>query len=351
MKSGTLSTRQPPAGLFERARSALHGPNAVLATLGGLLVISCLVNLNLGVISLTPHEVLSTLVGQGTEQQELALLEFRMPRIVLAVLVGIGMALSGAILQGVSRNPLVDPGLLGINAGAGLGVAALLLLEPTLGSWTFAFPLAALLGAGLAALATYSLGFKRGDATPSRLVLVGIAVGFGIAAIELLISLRLDEQVYERLVIWLAGSLSGITWNYPLALLPWMLLLVPITLVKSEVLNVLNLGDQVAIGLGASVRSQRLLLLAVAVGLAGSSVALSGAISFIGLLGPHIARRLVGPNHVVLLPTAALVGAVLLVIADTLARNLVSQAELPVGIVVAVLGAPYFLFLLVKTRG
>ena len=130
-----------------------------------------------------------------------------------------------------------------------------------------------------------------------------------------------------------------------------MLLFVPITLVKSEVLNVLNLGDQVAIGLGASVRSQRLLLLAVAVGLAGSSVALSGAISFIGLLGPHIARRLVGPNHVVLLPTAALVGAVLLVIADTLARNLLSQAELPVGIVVAVLGAPYFLFLLMKTRG
>ncbi len=312
---------------------------------------SCLVNLNLGVISMTPLEALSTLAGRGTEQQELALLQFRLPRIVLAVLVGIGMALSGAILQGVSRNPLADPGLLGINAGAGLGVAALLLIEPALGTWTFAFPLAALLGAGLAALATYSLGYKRGDVTPSRLVLVGIAVGFGIAAIELLIALKLDQQVYTRLVIWLAGSLASTTWNYPLALLPWILFLVPVSLVKSEVLNVLNLGDQVAIGLGASVRRQRLLLLSVAVGLAGSSVALSGAIGFIGLLGPHIARRLVGPNHVVLLPTAALVGAVLLVTSDTVARNLLPQAEIPVGIVVAVLGAPYFLYLLAKTRG
>lgn len=345
LAKGAARLRFPP-------RTIALGPRAIMLLLSGLLVAACLVNLHLGVISTSPLEVVGTLLGGGTEQQELALLQFRLPRIVLALLVGVGLALSGAILQGVSRNPLADPGLLGISAGAGLGVAGLLLWSRTaFATWTFAFPLAALVGAGLTAAAVYALAAKGGEVTPSRLLLVGVAVSFGIAAAELLLALRMDRQLYNRLVIWLAGSLAGTTWNYPLALLPWIAVLAPLTLSRAQVLNVLNLGDAVATGLGAAVRRQRFLLLATAVGLAAASVAVSGAIGFVGLVGPHIARRLVGPNHRVLLPTAALVGALLVVVADTLARNLFARAETPVGIVVAVLGAPYFLYLLARTRG
>lgn len=338
-------------GLLLRLRG-LGRPGLVMLLLGVLTVAACLLSLNLGFIKIGPLEVLQTLLGRGTDQQELVLFQFRLPRIALALLAGGALALSGAILQGVSQNGLADPGILGINAGAGLAVICLLLFYTSTGAApAFLLPVVAFLGAAGAAVLVYALSYKGGSVTPGRLLLVGIAVNAGLGAAMLVFSLRMDQQLYAYAVAWLEGTIANVSWRYVLALLPWLVVLVPLALYKARTLNVLNLGDAVATGLGAGVERQRLVLIAVAVALAGSSVAVSGGIGFLGLVSPHLARRLVGPNHRVMLPTALLAGALLLVVADILARNLFAPVEMPVGIVVSAVGAPYFLYLLARTQG
>lgn len=329
----------------------LGQPGPVMLVLGGLIVAACLLSLNLGFIRIGPAEVVRTLLGQGTDQQELVLFQFRLPRIVLALFVGASLALSGGILQGVAQNGLADPGILGINAGAGLAVIALLYFFSAGTAPAFALPVVAFVGAAGAAVLIYTMAYKNGTVTPGRLLLVGIAVNAGLGAAMLVLSLRLDQQLYAYAVAWLEGTIAGTSWRYVLALLPWTLVLVPLAFAKARTLNVLNLGDSVATGLGAGVERQRLLLVGIAVALAGSSVAVAGGIGFIGLVAPHLARRLVGPNHRVMLPAAMLSGALLLVVADVLARNLFAPVELPVGIVVSAIGAPYFLYLLARTKG
>jgi len=320
-----------------------------MALLGALIVGACLLSLNLGFIRIGPLGVLRTLLGGGTEQQELVLFGFRLPRIVLALLVGGALALSGAILQGVSQNGLADPGILGINAGAGVAVIALLYVSSVGAAPAFLLPVAAFLGAAGAAVLIYLLAYKGGSVTPARLLLVGIAVNAGLGAAMLVLSLRLDEQLYTYAVAWLEGTIAGVSWRQVVALLPWTLVLAPLAFAQARTLNVLSLGDHVATGLGAGVERQRLGLIGIAVALAGSAVSVAGGIGFVGLVAPHLARRLVGPNHRVMLPTAMLSGTLLLVVADILARNLLAPVELPVGIVVAAIGAPYFLYLLARS--
>jgi iron complex transport system permease protein len=337
--------------LLKRLRG-LSRPELVVLALFGLIALTFLLSLNLGFIRIAPLDVIRTFVGQGTPQQELVLFQFRMPRLVLALLVGMGLALSGAILQGVSQNGLADPGILGINAGAGLGVVALLLFYSSPGAASpFILPVTALVGGIAAAALIYMLAYKDGAVTPSRLLLVGIAVNAGIAAAMLVLSMRMDRQLYSYAVVWLSGTIAGKDWKSVLALLPWTLVLVPLVMVKARLLNVLSLGDQLATGLGAAVERARLILIGVAVALAASAVAVSGGIGFVGLVAPHLARRLVGPNHRVMLPVTLLSGALLVLVADTLARNLLSPVELPVGLVVSAIGAPYFLYLLARTKG
>jgi iron complex transport system permease protein len=181
-------------------------------------------------------------------------------------------------------------------------------------------------------------------------LLVGIAVAAGIGAAMIVLTLKLNPTKFQSVSVWLAGSIWGTNWKFVLALFPWLAILVPFAFMKARVLNVMNLGEQVATGLGTSVERERLYLLAAAVGLAGSCVAVGGGIGFVGLIGPHLARRLVGPNHKYLLPASALAGGLLLIVADTLARVIVQPSEIPTGIVVAVIGAPYFLYLLARSK-
>jgi iron complex transport system permease protein len=337
--------------LVKRLRG-LSRPELVALALLGLIVTTFLLSLNLGFIRIAPWDVIRTFLGQGTAQQELVLFQFRMPRLVLALLVGMGLALSGAILQGVSQNGLADPGILGINAGAGLGVVVLLLFHSSPGAASpFILPVTALLGGLAAAVLIYALAYKGGTVTPSRLLLVGIAVNAGIGAAMLVLSMRMDRQLYSFAVAWLAGTIAGKDWTSVLALLPWTFMLVPLAMTRATLMNVLSLGDQVATGLGAAVARQRLILIGIAVALAASAVAVSGGIGFVGLVAPHLARRLVGPNHRVMLPVTLLCGALLVLFADMLARNLLSPVEVPVGVVVSIIGAPYFLYLLARTRG
>jgi len=317
-----------------------------------LIIVAFIISMNTGYTRLTPVQVFKTLFGAGDAKQSLILFEFRLPRIVISILVGMGLAVSGCILQGLSRNALADPGILGINAGAGLMVMLFISFFPsTAAAPVFMLPFLALLGAGLTAALIYTLAYKRHEGiSPTRLLLVGIAVAAGISAAMIVLTLRLDPENYQFVATWMAGSIWGSNWKFVLALLPWIVVLLPFAIYKARVLNVLNLGDQTATGLGTPIEKERLALLAVAVGLAGSCVAVSGGIGFVGLVGPHLARRLVGPKHQLLLPTAALTGALLLIVADTLARIILQPSEIPTGIVVAVIGAPYFLYLLARSK-
>ncbi|WHX47267.1 iron ABC transporter permease [Paenibacillus woosongensis] len=325
----------------------------VMTILGILIVCAFIVSMNTGFIRLSPLDVLKTLFGMGTDKQSLILFDFRLPRIVISVLIGAGLAVSGCILQGISRNPLADPGILGINAGAGLMVMLYVSFFPTTSFRSvFLLPLLALLGSGLTAALIYALSYKRNEGvSPTRLILTGIGVAAGISSAMIVLTLKLDPQKYQFVATWLAGSIWGSNWKFVLALLPWIVVLLPLAFYKARVMNILNLGENSATGLGIPVEKERLLLLAVAVGLAGSSVAVSGGIGFVGLIAPHLARRLVGPKHELLLPASAMTGALLVIVADTIGRWLMQPTEIPTGIVVAVIGAPYFLYLLSKVKG
>ncbi|CAM4073107.1 iron ABC transporter permease [Bacillus manliponensis] len=327
---------------------------SILTILTLLICIIFLVSLNIGTFKMSPAEVFQTLIGRGEDMQETILFDFRMPRMIIALLVGSALAVSGAIMQGLSRNPLADPGIIGINAGAGLTVVIFVYFffgKVTMTSFlsVFVLPLFALVGAILAAVIIYMLAWKDG-VSPTRLILVGIAVAAGCSAISIVFSMKMTSNDFRFATIWLSGSLWGTDWKFVLSVLPWMLIFLPLAFRKVHLLNVMNLGDGAATGLGVAVEKERRKLLLIAVCLAGASVAVAGGIGFIGLMAPHLARRLVGGKHQIMLPTAALIGTVLLLFADLISRSLLPTSEIPVGLVISIIGAPYFIYLLVKTR-
>lgn len=326
---------------------------AVAAVLLALIVIVLIISVNSGHTSLNPMQVMRTFMGMGSRNESLILFEFRLPRIVISLLVGAGLAVAGAVLQGVSRNPLADPGILGINAGAGLAVVLYVSLNPLrMGASPFTLPFLAIIGSFAAAAAIYMLAYRKHKGlSTSRLLLAGIAMAAGIQSLMLVLVIRLDEQNYTFVANWLAGSIWGTTWDFVLALLPWIIILVPFVFSKARQMDVFMLGDQTAAGLGSLLNRERLLLIAAAVALSGACVSVSGGISFLGLIGPHLARRLVGPQHMYFVPVSALVGALIMLAGDTIARTMMQPSGIPTGIVVAVIGAPYFLYLLSRSRG
>lgn len=317
-----------------------------------LLAALFLLSMNLGAVKLTPSEVFHTLFGGGDSRQRLVLFKLRLPRIVISILIGAGLAISGCIMQGLTRNPLAEPGILGINAGAGIAILLYTVYFPQVSlGVAFTLPVCALVGAAATAALIYGLAYKKNEGlSPTRLVLNGIGIASGISAAMIVLSVKMAPEKYQSVFLWLAGSISGTTWNYVYALLPWLVLLIPYVLYKARVMNVLTLGDGTALGVGARVERDRFGLLAAAVGLAAACVASGGAISFVGLIAPHLARRLVGPNHRHQLPISALLGSVLVLAGDTIGRSIMHTGEVPTGIVVAVIGAPYFLYLLAKTK-
>ncbi|MGG3467610.1 iron ABC transporter permease [Neobacillus pocheonensis] len=327
---------------------------ATICILTLLTVFLFIISLNLGVIRIGPLDVFKTLVGQGTARDQLVLVDFRLPRMVLSLLIGAGLAVAGAILQGVSKNDLADPGILGINTGAGFSVILFIYFfqgsmnsVSTLG--TFLMPLFAFVGAGIAALLIYVLAWKKGI-DPVRLILVGIGVNSGFGAAIVIFQLKMNPQDFMQAAVWLSGDIWGANWKMVSVLAPLILLLLPFAIYKGHILNLLHLGDQVATGLGIRVEKERRQLLLVAVGLAGFSVAAGGGIAFLGLVAPHIAKRLIGPRHQLLLPVTALLGSFLVLLADTIGKNLLAPTQIPVGIVVAVFSAPYFIYLLMKAK-
>ncbi|WP_028402709.1 FecCD family ABC transporter permease [Ectobacillus panaciterrae] len=337
-------------------RKHVQGIGKRVLTVSISLTIICLgviiISLNTGTIRLSPLTVLQTFLGYGSPQDAMVLFEFRLPRILITMLAGIGLGISGAILQGLSRNALADPGILGLHAGASLGLIVFLTLFHSMnGASSLLIPLFTFAGGVVTAFLIIMVAYDRYNGLlPIRLLLVGIAIAAGFNAITLFLSLRLDENTYSFASRWLIGNVWGRDWIHVYALLPWIVIFVPYALFRSKSLDAFSLGDEVAVSLGIPVRRQRLLLLATAVALSCASVSMVGGVGFIGLVAPHLARRLVGPLHQYYLPIAGLVGLVILVMADTIGRSLFQPNAIPAGVVVASVGAPYFLYLLIRTK-
>ncbi|MGG1441992.1 iron ABC transporter permease [Brevibacillus laterosporus] len=315
-------------------------------------LVTILISLNTGSIRLAPVTVLQAFIGNGSQEDMMVLFEYRLPRIVVTMLAGVGLGVSGAILQGLSRNSLADPGILGLHAGASFGLMIFVSFFHSLkGTSALLIPLFTFLGGVVTAVLIMLLAYDRHKGLlPIRLILVGIAITAGFSATTLFLSLALDETTYAFTSRWLVGNVWGRDWINVVALLPWILIFTPYALAQSKALNAFSLGDEVAMGIGTAVNRKRLLLLGTAVALSCASVSMVGGIGFIGLVAPHLARRLVGPLHQHLLPIAGLVGLVILVIADTIGRSIFQPNAIPAGVVVAAVGAPYFLYVLCKTK-
>ncbi|AKP46559.1 MULTISPECIES: FecCD family ABC transporter permease [Bacillus] len=318
-----------------------------------LILFTILISLQLGSFSIKPWEVVQTFLGQGTRKQEIVLFSMRLPRIVMAILVGTALAVSGAILQSITKNDLADPGIMGISSGAALAVVMYIYFMngnvydgvSNLTIWTM--PVVAFFGSILGAVLIYLFAWKKGI-NPTRLILIGIGINSAFQALMIIFQLRFTTQEFNRVMVWISGSIWGTSWIYVITILPWIIVFLFFAIYKARFLDVFLLGDHLSIGLGVQVEKARRILILFAVALAGVATSVAGTISFLGLISPHIARKLVGPKHKLLLPVSALVGTLLLLISDTIARNIVAPAEIPVGIVVSIIGVPYFLYLMVK---
>jgi len=305
---------------------------------GGILL-----SLAQGASGIPVGEVINTLLNPNSTSLSQIIWNIRLPRTLVAALVGMNLALSGALLQSIMRSPLADPHIIGVSSGAGLVGIVILILFP---HHEYLLTPAAFAGAMGAAFAIYILAWK-GGIRPVRIILAGVAVsaflGAGIAGLLVFYS----DRVHGALM-WMVGGLSARSWPHLYAILPYSIAGGLLALFSAKALNVLELGDEVASGLGLSVERTRLALTVVAALLAASAVSVAGLLGFVGLVVPHSARLIIGSDYRFLIPASALLGIAVITVSDTLARTLFSPVELPVGIIMAFAGAPFFLYLLRK---
>ncbi len=320
---------------------------AVLLTLVIILLVTLVLSVSYGEYKVAPLDVVRAILGidTGDTNHLLVVRSFRLPRILLSLFIGAALAASGAIIQGITRNDLADPGLLGINSGAGVLVVGYL-------TWTAVpntayLPWLALMGALGASAIVYTLAWKGGSSS-LRLILIGVGMAsVGGALISYFIT-QLTLENAQQAYVWLTGSVYGSTWLEVRLLFSWLIILLPISFLLTRQLNVLNMGDDLAISLGTQLDRHRLIFIVLSAGMAAMTVTVAGTISFVGFISPHIARRLVGPAHEGLLLCTVLVGGLLLVLADLASRWVIAPSELPIGVTTAVIGAPYFAHLLYK---
>jgi iron complex transport system permease protein len=306
-----------------------------------------------GEMKINPFMVVQVLFGGGPEMEKLIITSFRLPRIIVALMVGISLAVAGGILQGMIRNPLASPDVLGITGGAAVAVVGFLAFfsdkNNALTVSIALLPLAAFLGAGIVAFLVYILAWKNG-VSPIRLVLIGIGISTLMQALTTLMMIMGPIYQASQANIWITGTVYGSNWKNVATLVPWTITFLLIAFFAARTINIQELGDEVATGLGGKVQKQRFLLLMISTALIGSSVAFAGGIGFVGLMAPHMARRLVGSSFGALLPASALIGGILVMTADLIGRTMFSPMEVPAGVFTAGIGAPYFIYLLFKTR-
>ncbi|WP_339318355.1 iron ABC transporter permease [Paenibacillus sp. FSL R10-2734] len=314
-------------------------------------VVTMIICVGLGSTFISPIAVIRTLFGMGDPSDAMIIFSLRMPRVVVAVMVGAALAISGALLQGIVRNPLTSPDIIGISGGASLGTVIFILYFSHV-SIRF-MPISSIAGAFGAALLIYLFAYRRGI-TPLRLVLIGIGMSTAITAVTYMLILSSSftpTAVAVKAFTFMTGSIYGVSWDRDvLTMLPWMVILIPAALIYARHLNVQELGDEVATSVGSSVQVKRTILLLISVALAGVAVAIGGAINFIGLMAPHIARKLVGPAYGGVIPVSALIGSLVLLLSDLVARIAFIPLDIPAGVFTAAIGAPFFIYLLYRHR-
>ncbi|WP_112662765.1 FecCD family ABC transporter permease [Microvirga flavescens] len=354
------------AHAFTRSGLRLHREDRQRITLGMLLVLLVCVSflgLGLGATGIPMTRVLSILASvingdtAAPTGEALIVLQVRLPRLLLGMLIGAALASSGALMQGLFRNPLADPGLVGVSSGAALAAAATItlgdrFLASLIGALPFgALPAGAFLGGLFTTLGLYLIATRAGRTSIATMLLAGIALGALANALMGLLAYISDDRQLRDLSFWSLGSLSGATWAKVAGVTPFIvpaLLAMPFL---ARGLNALSLGEAEAFHLGFSVQRVKALAIILVSVSVGASVACAGIIGFVGIVVPHILRLLSGPDHRFLLPASALLGAILLITADIIARVIVAPAELPIGILTAAIGAPFFLWLLLRRRG
>ncbi|MEI9401266.1 iron ABC transporter permease [Mesorhizobium argentiipisi] len=295
--------------------------------------------------------------GALAARDRLIVYDIRMPRVLLGVLIGAALAVCGAVMQGLFRNPLADPGLIGVSAGSSLGAVAIIVLGTTwlapvtLALGTLALPLAAFFGGLAVTLLLYAIATRQGRTSVATMLLAGIAISALAMALTGVLIFMADDRQLRDLTFWQLGSLAGATWPKIGTVGPVILLALSAMPFLSRGLNALALGEATAGHLGIPVQRLKYTAIVGVSAAVGASVAVSGGIGFIGIVVPHVLRLAIGPDNRYLLPASALLGASLLLIADSAARTIVAPAELPIGIVTAVAGAPFFLWILLRKRG
>jgi iron complex transport system permease protein len=283
--------------------------------------------------------------------------DIRLPRVILGALIGASLAVSGAVMQGLFRNPLADPGIVGVSSGAGLGALTIIVLGNTFLAPAIAFlglyalPLAAFVSALAFTFILYVVATRRGQTSIATMLLAGIALGAMAMAYMGVLTYLADDRQLRDLTFWLMGSLAGASWMKIAATSPFILLAMLVSPFLARGLNALALGEATAGHLGIPVQRFKFIAIITVAAATGASVAVSGVIGFVGVVVPHLLRLGIGPDHRYLLPAAALLGASLLLLADAVSRTIVAPAELPIGIVTAAVGAPVFLWILLRKRG
>ncbi|ABK61442.1 FecCD family ABC transporter permease [Clostridium novyi] len=310
-----------------------------------LLVALIIVTIGVGSVSISVKEIIDTFLGHGNEINESIIMDMRLPRIIIAVFVGAGLSISGALLQSIMNNPLADPGITGVSSGASLLAITVMLYFPKLHG---VLPLMAFLGAIVACMMVFILSWDKG-LNPMRVILSGVAVNAVFVGATSLLSILNSDKI-QGILLWINGSIAYKGWTEVKYLVPYSVIGIILALLCAKGANLLALGDDVATNLGVNVTKTRFLVALVAVFLAGVSTSVVGIIGFIGLIVPHICRLILGYDYKYLIPMSAIMGGILLLLADTLARFVARPVELPVGILMAMLGGPFFLFLLRRRK-
>ncbi|RUS42232.1 iron ABC transporter permease [Cohnella sp. AR92] len=320
----------------------------VIAYLVILCVLLFIAGLSVGSSMLNPLKVVKHLVGAGNGEYGFVLYTLRLPRMLLAMLAGAALGVSGLIMQRIVRNQLGSPDIIGVTGGASF--AAVFFLTYLAGSMGIAWlPVSAIAGSAAVSALIYGLAWRKG-VTPVRLVLVGIGIAACTGALTMMMIVVNDEYSTMRAYLWMVGSVYGAKWSDVFALLPWVGAFIPLSLLFAKSINAMELGDESALGLGVRIQLVRLGMLAISVALSGSAVAFAGGIGFVGLIAPHVARLLAGRSFGYLVPVSALIGSMIVALADVLARTAFLPLDIPAGVFVSGIGAPFFIYLLYRNR-
>lgn len=300
-----------------------------------------LVSMKLGSIEISFNELITGLLSGKTDGNIGIIKDLRLPRVLIAIFIGANLAIAGVLLQAVMKNPLADPGITGISSGASLVAIMVMVFVPEL---TNLKPLLAFWGGAVAAVLVYGIAYKNG-LSPIRIVLAGIAINAMLASLSSILTI-FNGNGSSSIQLWLSGNLASVSWNEVKILAIYSIIGIGLAIPLTKNCNLMVLGDKTAQSLGVDTSKQRILISAIAVFLASVSTGVGGIISFVGLIVPHIARFIIGSDHKYLIPFSGSIGAVLLLLADTIGRMIVRPYEIPVGLVMSVIGAPFFIYLL-----